>query len=297
MKNTSKHIADRIRLMISTKQFQVGEVLPSTRELGQQLEVSFHTVRKAYHVLSKEGLITGEKGRGFIVNRQTSLLDKEKRLEIGGEKVQVLIEELVGYGLDEAEIELLFQEQLDYLDWPNRIQSCASVGENMELGGMLASAIRAQVGVKSRVIEVSEYQSATKFDALFVPVKFVHQFKSLSESIMIIPIVYGYDPDVLLSVVDLFAIQTIGLVTSQEDSIARIIAEIKPTLPFEGSIVAGSIYGKSLPLFVRETDLILYTPDSARLVEQKVPEKKRIKLEYKLSDRSAEMIRSELWEQ
>lgn len=114
---------------------------------------------------------------------------------------------------------------------------------------------------------------------------------------MIIPIIYGYDPDVLLSVVDQFGIQTIGLVTSEEDSIARIIAELKPTIPFEGSFVAGSIYGKSLPLFVRDTDLILYTPDSARLVEQKVPEKKRIKLEYKLSDRSAEMIRSELWEQ
>jgi len=41
MKNSAKHIADRIRLMIATKQFQVGELLPSTRELGRQLEVSF----------------------------------------------------------------------------------------------------------------------------------------------------------------------------------------------------------------------------------------------------------------
>ncbi|CAN0254627.1 unnamed protein product, partial [Chrysoparadoxa australica] len=48
---------------------------------------------------------------------------------------------------------------------------------------------------------------------------------------------------------------------------------------------------------VRETDLILYTQESAKLVEQKVPEKSRIQLNYKLSDRSAEMIRSELWDQ
>lgn len=123
-------------------------MLPSTRELGQQLEASFHTVRKAYHILADEGLITGERGRGFVVNRQTSLMDKEKRLEIGGEKVQALIEQLVGYGLDDNEIELLFQEQLDYMDWPDRIQTCASVGENNELGGMLASAIKKQVGVK-----------------------------------------------------------------------------------------------------------------------------------------------------
>lgn len=60
-------------------------------------------------------------------------MDKEKRLEIGGEKVQALIEQLVGYGLDDNEIELLFQEQLDYMDWPDRIQTCASVGETTSL--------------------------------------------------------------------------------------------------------------------------------------------------------------------
>ncbi len=297
MKTSAKHIADRIRLMISTKQFQVGEVLPSTRELGQQLEASFHTVRKAYHILAKEGLITGEQGRGFIVNRQTSLMDKEARLEVGGEKVQSLIEELVGYGLDEAEIELLFQEQLDFMEWPNRIQSCASVGENEELASMLADAIKKQIGVKSKVLDVEQYESAATFDALFVPIQLMHKFKSLSESIMIIPIIYGYDPEVLLSVADRFGIQTIGLVTSDEETIPKIINQLKNSIPFEGSFVAGSIYGKSLPLFVRETDLILYTPDSARLVEQKVPQKNRIRLEYKLSDRSAEMIRSELWDQ
>lgn len=283
--------------MISTKQFQVGEVLPSTRELGQQLEASFHTVRKAYHILAEEGMVIGEKGRGFVVNRQTSLMDKEARLEIGGGKVQALIEELVGHGLDDTEIEFLFQEQLDYMEWPNRIQTCASVGENLELGGMLASAIKKQIGVKSKVIDINQYESAATYDALFVPIRFVHKFRSLSDSIMIIPIIYNYDPEVLLSVVDQFGIQTIGLVTSNEESIPKIIGELKNSIPFEGSFVAGSIYGRSLPLFVRETDLILYTPDSAKLVEQKVPSKNRIKLEYKLSERSAEMIRAELWDQ
>ena len=80
------------------------------------------------------------------------------------------------------------------------------------------------------------------------------RFRSLSESIMIIPIIYNYDPEVLLSVVDQFGIQTIGLVTSNEESIPKIINELKNSIPFEGSFVAGSIYGKSLPLFVRETE-------------------------------------------
>ena len=69
---TAKHIADRIRLMISTKQFQVGETLPSTRELGKQLSTSFHTVRKAYQMLAAEGLIRSEPGSGYVVHRQST---------------------------------------------------------------------------------------------------------------------------------------------------------------------------------------------------------------------------------
>ena len=283
--------------MIATKQFQVGELLPSTRELGQQLEASFHTVRKAYHVLADEGLITSEQGRGFVVNKQTPMLDKAQRLEIGGGKVQSLIEELVGYGLDDSEIELLFQEQLDFMDWPERIQSCATVGENIEMATMLASAIKNQVGVKSNVMAIENYDKAASYDALFFPIKFMNTFRSLSESMMFIPIGYMFDPETIYKISELAAIQTIGLVTAQNETISKIIDELKFMIPFEGSFVAGSIYGRSLPLFVRDTDLILYTQESARLVEQKIPEKNRIQLNYKLSDRSAEMIRSELWDQ
>lgn len=272
-------------------------MLPSTRELGQQLEASFHTVRKAYHILATEGLITGEQGKGFVVNRQTSLMDKAERLEIGGTKVQALIEELVGYGLDDSEIELLFQEQLDFMDWPDRIETCACVGENLEIAGMISAAIKKQVGVKSKVIDITQYESAAQYDALFVPIQFMNQFRSLGESILIIPIIYSYAPEVLLSIVERVAIQTIGLVTATEESIPKIINELKNSVPFQGSFVAGSIYGKSLPLFVRETDLILYTPEGAKLIEQKVPANKRIRLEYQIAERSAEMIRAELWDQ
>ena len=283
--------------MISTKQFQVGELLPSTRELGQQLEVSFHTVRKAYHMLADEGLISGEQGRGFVVNRQTPMLDKSDRLEKGGEKVQLLIGELVGYGLDDSEIELLFQEHLDFMDWPDRIQTSASVGVNAEFGAMIADAIKQQVGVKSKVLTVQDYEQAAKFDALFVPVQHMNEFRSLQETLLIIPIICYFEPEALLAIVDRAAIDTIGLVTATEDTIPLLINQLKQSVQFSGSFVAGATYGKSLPLFVREADLIIYTAQSARLVEQKIPPKNRLRLQYVLAERSAEMIRSELWDQ
>lgn len=297
MQNSAKHIADRIRLMIATRQFQVGEVLPSTRELGRQLDASFHTVRKAYHILADEGLIRGEQGRGFLVERQNTTLDKSDRLEVGADKMRRLLEELIGYGLNEAEIDELFQEQINFMEWPERINSCATIGETQELGRMLAEAIRRKVGVKSSVLTDQQYGEAINYDALFVPIQLVNKFRNFMETGRLLPIVYGFDPNILLSVVDRAAIETIGLVTAEEKTISKIISELKLSIQFTGSFVAGTAYGKSLPLFVRDTDLIIYTPDSANLVEQKIAEKNRIKLEYQISEKSAETIRAELWDQ
>lgn len=283
--------------MIATKQFQVGELLPSTRKLAQQLESSFHTVRKAYHILADEGLITGEQGKGFTVERQTTTLDKSDRLEVGAEKMRRLLEELIGYGLDESEIDELFQEQLNFMEWPERLETCATVGDTKELGRMLSDSIRSRVGVKSKVLMSSQYNETVKYDALFVPAHLVNRFREFSETGRLLPIVYGFDPDVILSIVDRAAIETIGLVTSEEETIPNIINQLKLNIQFEGSFLAGATYGKSLPLFVRTTDLILYTPDAANLVEQKIPEKRRIKLDYQISEHSAQTIRAELWDQ
>lgn len=297
MQNSAKHIADRIRLMIATKQFQVGELLPSTRKLGSQLEVSFHTVRKAYGQLENEGLITAEQGRGFVINRQNTSLDKSERLEIGADKMRLLVEELIGYGLDESEIETLFGEQISFMEWPDRIQSCATVDETLELSKLLSASIQKQVGVKSDSILVSDYDRAISYDALFIPIQLMNQFRNIEHSVRIMPVIYQYDPDLLLSIIERSAIDAIGLVTAEEASISKIINQLKASIRFEGSFVAGATYGKSLPLFVKNTDLIVYTPGCARLIEQKVPEKKRLKLEYVLSEKSTEMIRAELWDQ
>ncbi len=297
MKHSAKHISDRIRLMIATKQFQVGELLPSTRELGRQLGASFHTVRKAYHQLADEGLISPEQGRGFVVNRQSTSLDKTERIEMGTEKMQGLLEELIGYGLDEKEIEAIFEEQISYMEWPDRIQSIATVGETKELAKLLSDSIKNQIGVKSVPLSADDYDELVRYDALFVPIHLVSEFRSLSSTIRLLPVVFHYDADVLLSIVDRSGIEAIGLVTAEEESISKIIDELKALMNFEGAFVAGATYGKSLPLFVRNTDLIVYTPASARLVEQKVSEMKRVKLEYIISEKSAQMIRSEMWDQ
>jgi len=110
-------------------------------------------------------------------------------------------------------------------------------------------------------------------------------------------VIFTFDPDILLSIIDRAAIETIGLVTSDNKTIPKLINSLKAAIKYDGSFIAGATYGKSLPLFVRSTDLILYTPASAKLVEQNIPANRRIKLQYLISEKSAETIRAELWDQ
>ena len=295
--NSAKYIADRIRLMIATKQFQVGERLPSTRELGRQLEASFHTVRKAYGMLVEEGLIKSEQGSGFIVYRQTSTLNKSERLEKGAEKLRTLLEELIGYGLDEAEIEEIFFEQLNYMEWPDRIQHCMTVAETLEIAKILAKSIKNEVGVRSEVIKKTNISKSVGYDALFVPLHLVNSVRLAATTREIVPIIYNFHPTMLLNLLEYSELDTVGLVTAEEDSIPDVITMLKNTLHFKGSFLAGTVTGKTLPHVVTRADVVVYSPLVSQIVEQKIAEKKRFKLEFQISPKSAEIIRSKLWDQ
>jgi len=294
----AKYIADRIRLLIATKQFQVNELLPSTRTLGKQLKVSFHTVHKAYKILESEGILRGEPGRGFVVARQSTTKDKTERLEFAADRMRTLLEELIGYGLSEDEVEEVFEEQLGFLEWPERLQSCASLGATQEHADMLSKAIQTQVGVKSSTLTIHQVDKFVNYDALFVPIPYYQNIKEqTSSNILMLPILYTFNTDLLIDIVERAGMETLGLVTDQEESIPILIDELKLGLKFSGSIIAGSIYGKSLPLFVRDVDLILYTPGCALLVEKLLPEKRRLKLFYHIAEDSSNIIRAELWDQ
>jgi len=283
--------------MIATRQFQVGEVLPSTRELGKQLDSSFHTVRKAYHSLEAEGLLKGEAGRGFVVKRQTMRLDKSERLEMGATKLRVILEELIGFGLNEDEIESIFEEQLRFIDWPERLQSCATLGVNREIADMVSRAIREMVGISSETVTIHEETRFANFDALFVPVSHIRTLRMDHDEMLAIPVLYSPDPEFILTLADHPILEGIGIVTTEESSIPVIIEELKISLRYQGTIMAGTIYGKSLPLFVRDVDMIIYTPAAASLVERLVPEKRRLAYRYVIAEPSSAAIRAELWDQ
>lgn len=62
-----ERVAQAIRDDIRTGRLQPGDLLASYRELGEQHEVSYATVRQALTVLRVEGWVAGEPGVGVRV--------------------------------------------------------------------------------------------------------------------------------------------------------------------------------------------------------------------------------------
>lgn len=76
-------IMEQIKHLLATGVLQVGDQLPTIREMAVHLTVNLHTVSHAYAELEREGVLTVQRGRGtFISNGQRELLEdmREERL-------------------------------------------------------------------------------------------------------------------------------------------------------------------------------------------------------------------------
>jgi len=92
----------RLRFMIANGDWRPGDLLPPTRRLADQLDISFHTVRKAYGTLSDEGLVESLPGKGYRV-LDADPPSKSDRMERGAEVMGSALRELVSLGLDDDE--------------------------------------------------------------------------------------------------------------------------------------------------------------------------------------------------
>lgn len=103
-------IANGLRLAIAQGRLQPGEQLPSARDLATDLQVNFHTVRKAYRELQADGILEFRRGVGTYVKERRRLRAAELRGLVRARLI-TLVEDMAGLALDEDRLtELVVQE-------------------------------------------------------------------------------------------------------------------------------------------------------------------------------------------
>lgn len=93
---------------IGKGEFEIGESLPTVRQMAAELGVNTMTVSKAYQLLKSEGFIVTDRRKGTIVCNPQS--DENK---LGGELQEKLADELE---LLSAEASIRGMEQEDFME-------------------------------------------------------------------------------------------------------------------------------------------------------------------------------------
>lgn len=100
-----QQIRDRVVEAVADGVLTEGSALPSTRQLGADLGINFHTVNKAYDLLRTQGFIRINRKTGAIVRRDAASGPAEDGYaDEWQERLRTLLAEAVALGLGPREV-------------------------------------------------------------------------------------------------------------------------------------------------------------------------------------------------
>ncbi len=276
-----EQLAEQLRFLIASGHYKVNETLPPTRKMGEQVGISFHTVRKAYQILVGEGVLEVQQGSGYRVTARTPL-SNEERLEKGADIVKKMLLNLVGLGLDEGEIEYLVQDQLTLLNLESQELKLMYVAPYLEMAENCAEHISNELQMSFEPATPNLLQDIQDADYIFCPTSQVRRLNESFPKIDVMGMLAYLTPDTLDRIARLLNHETLGLVTFHAGTIPHLMGEIQEQTGFNGQIFGASLEDGTAHLnqFIDQIDMIVYTPLSRRRV---LPFTKQGKANYMIS--------------
>jgi len=258
-------LVEQLRYLIASGKYKVEEHLPSTRMLGDQVGVSFHTIRKAYQQLEKEGLLWSRVGSGYVV-RERAPLGKEARMDRGAAVIQESLHRLIGLGLEESEMEYLFQEQLTQIQSNDDHLKMGFASTFREMAQICARQISMALQQPVEAWVLSELEQHFDADFVFARLPVLQTVKSHLPRTDVVGVATSLPLAMLTRVTNLLSQKTLGLITRYTDAIGPLSKEIRQESGFNGQIMAASTEdgARHLDQLIPQTDLIVYTPGSRR---------------------------------
>ncbi|GGE56891.1 GntR family transcriptional regulator [Pullulanibacillus camelliae] len=99
-----EQILDQFRSSIAKGEIDLGEKIPSVRELAQVLKINPNTVMRAYQELERDGLTEKRRGQGtFVTTSQEKV--RQFRHQLAQEYIDAFIQHMENLGYTWADIE------------------------------------------------------------------------------------------------------------------------------------------------------------------------------------------------
>ena len=290
----SDQVAEQLRYQIASGTYKVNDVVPPTRKLGAQLGVSFHTIRKAYQKLVREGILQVLQGSGYKVLPPTPLT-KEDGLERGASIVQEALHKLVGLGLGDSEIEYIFQEQLTAMDSTQENLKVVFVAPYMEMAENCATYISSSLQLQVEYATLNTIEAHQDGDYFLCKHRDIQVLSERMPRIDILGISAYLTPQTLDRIAHLFPQETLGILAYHKETVPQLMAEIQAETNFSGQIFGASLdEGTShLSQFMDQTNLVVYTRKcKRRILSLSKQEKTFMMISHLVSPPSLESIQN-----
>lgn len=108
-------IVRQIKFAIAEQSLRPGGLLPSVRQLSQQLMVNPNTVSRALQQLQSEGIVETLRGRGMVICRGAVAQCRKERKEIIAERIDGVMSEALHAGMSEQEVRQIVDKAITSL--------------------------------------------------------------------------------------------------------------------------------------------------------------------------------------
>lgn len=260
-------LVEAMRYEIASGRYRPGARLPSTRALGDQLTISFHTVRKAYQKLADEGIVDVRRGGGYVVVERQAL-SRAERLERGAGVVEEALHRLVGLGLSDDEVEYVVQEGLQFFERPGTRRALVFAAGYRELAESGAEQAGAALQERVTASLLAELEGLDAVDGLVVALPDLRTARRARPEAEIVGAAVEYPLDVLERIARLGPGESLGLVTRYSDAVAPLSDEVRARTGFSGALLALPVDADrhQLETVVRQSALVAFSPQARRRV-------------------------------
>ncbi|RAL21044.1 GntR family transcriptional regulator [Thermoflavimicrobium daqui] len=99
-----EQILDQIRNAIAKGEIQLGEKIPSVRQMAHELKINPNTVMRAYRELERAGLTEKRRGQGTFITASDEYVKKFKT-KLLEQYIDEFLENIEGLGFSWADVE------------------------------------------------------------------------------------------------------------------------------------------------------------------------------------------------
>jgi len=272
-----RQIIKQITSMIHEGRLHPGDKLPTERELASQLNLARGTVKKAYEVMSRDGIIETTQGRGTFVSSRQDIIPSGRK-ERAQKIIDNLLDQLRGMNFSYQEIRTFFELAIIQREEKLENFNVAVVDCNPESLSIFERQLifLKHVRVSRFLLDeiVAEPEAERRLEPFDLILTTSTHYSELLGKVpalkdRLIKMAVSPSQETIIEMAGLSPVQRLGVVCESQNFLARVVARLKDMGLATGSVPCLFLKDENkLPAFLANLDVV-FVPPGYQLQRQK----------------------------